>query len=378
MPIEKTSGFRNLGLFNGFILFINILFIIALILSYLSVHISPEKSWILPFFGLLYPYLIIINIFLIIYWMIRGRWLFLLSAIVITAGWNHLERTVQFRSAVTVPANQSHFKVISYNVKNLSNDNVDLIEPEIRDKIIGYLDEEDPDIICLQEFAVVHPDPDAFIDSVSNELKMPYHAYSQYLEKPRKRLDAIFIFSKFPILDFSSLKKDNLHNYAMYSDLLIGKDTVRLFNIHLESLRFKHEDYEFISDIDLQFEEKEKIKEGSRRIIEKMKTAFARRASQVDSLAACIVNSPYPVILCGDFNDSPNSYAYQQLTANLKDAFLESGKGFGNTYIGKLPSYRIDFILYSDYFTSWECTRKLIKYSDHYPVSCLIGVRQKE
>lgn len=375
MAKNETSGNKRLGLFNLLILIASILVFFALALSYLSSHISPEKSWILPFFGLLYPYLVIINIFLTIYWILRRRWLFLIPAIIVIAGWNHLGRTFQFSSSDVIPAGLKPFKVISYNVKNLSNDNVDLLEPEIRDKIIGYLDEEDPDIICLQEFSVVHPDPEAFIDSISDRLKLPYHAHSQYSEKPRKRIDAIFIFSKFPILDYSPVKKDLVHNFALFADLLIGNDTVRLFNIHLESLRLRHEDYNFISELDLQFEEKENIKEGSWRIFKKMKTAFSLRASQVETLSSCILDSPYPVILCGDFNDTPNSYAYQQLTANLKDAFIESGKGLGNTYIGKLPSYRIDYILYNDYFTSWQYRRGLVKYSDHYPVSCYIGVR---
>jgi endonuclease/exonuclease/phosphatase family metal-dependent hydrolase len=378
MAKKMKSGKNRLGLFNSLILIVNIVFVFALALSYLSVHISPEKSWILPFFGLLYPFLFIINLFMVIYWILRKRWLFLLSAMMIAAGWNHLARTVQIHSSDTMTANSSFFKVLSYNVKNLSNDNVDLVEPEIRDKIIGYFDAEDPDVLCLQEFSVIHRDPVAFIDSISEHLNMPFHTHSQYYEKHRKRIDAIIIFSKYPILNYGSIKKDDLHNYALFADLLIGKDTARLFNIHLESLRLRHEDYNFISELDLQFEENENLKESSMKIFKKLKTAFARRALQVDNLASCIMDSPYPVILCGDFNDTPNSYAYQQLTANLKDAFMESGNGLGNTYIGKLPSYRIDYILYSEYFISHDFSRDLIKYSDHYPVSCLIEVRKKE
>ena len=120
------------------------------------------------------------------------------------------------------------------------------------------------------------------------------------------------------------------------------------------------------------------MKEGSMRIFKKLKTAYSRRAEQVDNLVSCIHNSPFPVILCGDFNDTPNSYAYQQLATGLDDAFMESGQGLGNTYIGKLPSYRIDYVLYSDYFTSWQCHRDMVKFSDHYPVNCLLGVRQKD
>jgi endonuclease/exonuclease/phosphatase family metal-dependent hydrolase len=363
---------RRLGIFNSIILVVNILFLIALSLSYLSVHISPEKIWILPFFGLLYPFLIMINLFFLIYWILRQRWLFLIPAVFILAGWNHLERLVQFNSPGTPLANARTFKIITYNVKNLSNDNVNLIEPKIRSKIFDFLDEENADIICLQEFAVVHPNPEAFIDSLSDRLDMPYHAFIQYFEIPRKRIDAIFTISKYPILNSGSVKKDDQHNYALFSDLLINDDTVRLFNIHLESVRLRHEDYNFISELDLQFEENEDLKGGSRRILEKLKTAFASRASQVENLSSCISQSPYSVILCGDFNDTPNSYAYQQLTANLKDAFMESGKGFGNTYIGKLPSYRIDYVLHDDHFISWNCSRELINLSDHYPVSCIM------
>jgi endonuclease/exonuclease/phosphatase family metal-dependent hydrolase len=366
---------KGLGIFNSIILAVNILFLLALSLSYLSVHISPEKSWILPFFGLMYPFLIIINLFFVAYWILRLRWMFLVPALFILAGWNHLERLVQFNSPSTPPVNIASFKVVTFNVKNLSNDNVDLVEPRIRNKIVDFLKDENADILCLQEFVIVQPDPETFIDSLSDLFGMPFHAYIQYSEKPRKRIDAIFTFSKFPILNSGSVKKDFQHNYAIFTDLLINDDTVRLFNVHLESVRLRHEDYSFISELDLQFDEDESIKTGSRRIFDKLKTAFAIRASQVDNLSYSISQSPHPVILCGDFNDTPNSYAYQQLTANLKDAFMESGKGFGNTYIGKLPSYRIDFILHDDHFASWNFYRELINLSDHYPVTCIIGMK---
>jgi endonuclease/exonuclease/phosphatase family metal-dependent hydrolase len=368
--------YKPIGLFNSLVLIINIIFVLALLLSYLSVHVSPQKSWILPFFGLLYPYFVLINLFLGIYWIIRRRWLFLLSATIIVSGWNHVNRTVQIRPAVIKPAGKESFKVISYNVKNLSNDNIDLLEPEIRQRIVDYLDAEGADIICLQEFTVIHPFPESFIDTVSGRFGLPYHTYSLYYEKNRKRIDAMFIFSRFPVIGQHSFKKDSLHNYALYADLITPHDTIRLYNIHLESLRLKHEDYTFISDLDLQFEEKENLRESSKRIFKKLKKAFSLRADQVETLAGSIKNSPYPVILCGDFNDTPNSYAYQQLTSLLRDAFKESGQGMGNTYIGKLPSYRIDFILYSDYYRSWELQCDHLSLSDHYPVSCLIGARQ--
>ncbi len=367
---QKIPSKRRLGIFNILVLILNGIFIIAMLLSYLSVHISPEKSWLLPFFGLGYPILLIINLFFMLYWILRKRWLFIASAVVILAGWNHLGRTFQVGLNPERQASRNGFSIISYNVKNMSNDNINLVEPEIREKIIGFLVSDSSDIVCLQEFVVIHRDPEAFIDSVSSLLGLPYHAHAFYKTKRTKYVDAISVFSRYPIINSNPIMRDHEYNYGIMADLLIGRDTVRLFNMHLESVRLRHEDYSFITGLDLQFEKDEKIQEGSLRIIKKLKSAFMRRARQVGYLTEAIKDSPYPVILCGDFNDTPNSYTYQQLTRLLTDSFKESGSGFGNTYIGKLPSFRIDYILHDDYFISSDYQRKTISLSDHYPVSC--------
>ena len=370
------QGSNRLGVFNGIILTLNLLFVTALLLSYLSVHISPANTWILPFFGLGYPILLLINLFFMLYWMLRKRWIFLISAIVIALGWSHVERTVQFRAPQDKPFNAKAFQVLTYNVKNLSNDNVNLLDPDVRNRIIGYLDDKDPDLLCMQEFSIVHPNPEAFLDTLSDRLNLPFHAYSQYIEKASKRIDALFIFSRFPILKSGALRKDNLHNYAIFADVLIENDTVRIFNIHLESIRLRQEDYKFISELDQRIENKDNVKENSQRILGKLKTAYIKRAAQVDSLSVYLARSPYPVILCGDFNDAPNSYAYQKLRTGLTDSFLESGYGFGNTYIGNLPSYRIDNIFYGRILESWAWRRDKVNFSDHYPVSCYVGFRK--
>jgi endonuclease/exonuclease/phosphatase family metal-dependent hydrolase len=376
MANQAKSGKKGLGLFNSIILVLNLLSLSALALSYLSVHISPEKNSMLPFIGIMYPVILLINIFFMIYWIFRKRWIFVIPAIVILAGWSHINRTFQFRFHGKDLITGKAFKITTYNVKNLSNDNVDLVEPSVRNKIIGFLDSDNSDILCLQEFAVIHPNPDAFIDSLSVLFDMPYHAHSLYLTRPRRLMDAMFIFSKFPIILYGPISKDNTHNFGIQADMLIGKDTVRVMNVHLESVRLKHEDYSFISDLDLQFREDENLQASSLRIFKKLRNAYHNRAIQVDSLNSFIRNSPYPVILCGDFNDTPNSYTYQELTSNLKDSFIESGSGFGNTYIGNLPSFRIDYILYDEYFTSVDYSRAHVKFSDHYPISCLVEPRK--
>lgn len=375
MDRKTKSGKKGLGIFNILVLVFNILVILLLLMSYLSSHISPEKNNFLPFFGLVYPFLLLVNIFFMLYWMFRKRWLFVLSLFGILVGWNHISRTFQVGGGSSGLTVQNQFKVLTYNVKNLSNDNVDMLEPSVRNKIISFLDLENADLVCLQEFAVIHPDPDAFIDSMSVLLNLPYHAHSLYLTRPRRLMDAITIFSRFPIVKSESINQDNDHNYGLYADVLIGTDTIRTVNVHLESIRLKHEDYKFISKFDLQFEEDENMKESSKRIFKKLSTAYGKRAMQVDTLVSFLKTSPYPVILCGDFNDTPNSYTYHQLSEGLKDAFIESGKGFGNTYVGNLPSFRIDYILYDDRFIARDYLKSPVKHSDHYPVSCWFGIR---
>jgi endonuclease/exonuclease/phosphatase family metal-dependent hydrolase len=118
-------------------------------------------------------------------------------------------------------------------------------------------------------------------------------------------------------------------------------------------------------------DEKKDIKE-MREIASKLKSAFQTRAGQVREIKNIIDKTPYRVIICGDFNDTPVSYSYQKLRGDFNDAFVSSGSGFGRTYIGKLPSFRIDNIFHSDNFKSYNFQAYDFRASDHLPVSCLL------
>ena len=109
-----------------------------------------------------------------------------------------------------------------------------------------------------------------------------------------------------------------------------------------------------------------------REIIRKIKTASEMRAEQVRKIREHIDNSPSKVVVCGDFNDHPVSYSYQKIRKNLKDAFVESGRGIGRTYVGKLPSFRIDYILHSKGFNSYNFKTINFRMSDHLPVTCIL------
>jgi endonuclease/exonuclease/phosphatase family metal-dependent hydrolase len=375
MVAKKKAKKRKTGLITRIFLILNILVIFFLLLSYLSLYISPERNWALPFFGLLYPYILLINVFFVIYWSLRIRLYFILSLLAILAGWNIMWRTVQVEFSSDPMPTEHSFRIMSYNVRNMANNNLLIPDFRIRDAILDLLKANQPDLLCLQEFESVGNDPAAFIDSVSVQLGLPYYHFARYNEKNSRRIDAIITFSRFPVINAMSIKKDDLHNYCLVNDLVIGRDTVRLFNIHLESVRFRHEVYSFINDLDLKFEEDEDLKEGSRRIFSKLRRAYLVRATQVRNLKEYLESSPYPVIICGDFNDTPCSYTYQVLASGKRDAFIESGSGLGNTYAGTLPSLRIDYILFDPVFRSYGYTTSREKLSDHYPIAARVGYR---
>jgi endonuclease/exonuclease/phosphatase (EEP) superfamily protein YafD len=166
----------------------------------------------------------------------------------------------------------------------------------------------------------------------------------------------------------------NTYNTAMYNDIIVKQDTIRIFNCHLQSIRFLKGDYDFLDSI--QFSMTEKNKTGIKTISYKLREAFKLRAHQVNHISELIEKSPHPVILCGDFNDTPVSYTYKRMKGNLRDAFRESGKGIGNTYNGKVPHFRIDYIFHSNIFTSSGYKMRHEDYSDHFPILCKISIKK--
>ena len=375
MTLRKSREKRKLNLLGKIILLINLGVVICLLLAYLSLYVSPERIWILPFFGLIYPYILLINILFVIYWLLRFRLYLMISLGAILLGWNLIGRTVQVEtSASELPQGRS-FQIMTYNVRNMANNNMWQPNFEIRDAIVEFLLENQPDILTLQEFESVGEEPLLFIDSLSNSLGLPYYKYVQYNEKITDRINAIITFSKFPIVSSFAVEKDASHNFCLVSDLAIKEDTIRLYNIHLESVRFRPEDYTFINDLEFRFEQNENIREGSKSVFNKLRKAYVIRSAQVRELRRSIKSSPYPVIICGDFNDTPCSFSYQMLSRGKNDSFIESGSGLGNTYAGTLPALRIDYILYDEQFDSYGYVTGTKELSDHYPIAVSIGIR---
>ena len=348
---------------------VNVLFALSLLMSYLAVHISPEKFSPPAFFGLAYPYILLINILFIIAWALLLRYEALISVIVIAAGYSHL--TNYFRLSKPDGKREGTFQVLSYNLRLFNT-----LEKENKDsekKVLDFINVRQPDIICLQEFYGTG-NPDQKVNEIRNYLKGNYFSHLKVIGSGRNRYYGIVTYSRFPILGRGEIIHPRSPSLTIYTDILIQKDTFRVFNNHLQSFRLRSMERSFIEEIALQ-DDGTPLGE-MKDISHSLKYGFTRRAQQAELVKGQINLSRHPVIVAGDFNDTPVSYTYSKIRKGLNDAFVSSGYGAGFTYRGKYPANRIDYILYDDALVCNFFDIIKIRYSDHYPVAAYFRVRE--
>ena len=355
----------------------NGLAVLFLLLAYISVYFNPESFSIIAFFGLGYPIILAINLMFIVFWFfVKLRYSFI-SILFILLGWNHLGRLVQIGSSSEIALNNNRIKLLSYNIQNFVKENTSttkyIEDFKNQQDIINFIAEQKADIICLQEVLYDKEDFKQFPDQLGDKFGCKYPYSRNYYSNRKNKIDALMIFTRYPIINkgyFEYLDK----TIGIYCDIILENDTVRLYNLHLASIHFRREEYDFISDITNQ-QNQEEFKTNTLNVISKMNKAFIKRGYQTDIITPHISKSPFPVIICGDLNDTPSSFAYREISANLKDAFTESGKGFGITYAGKnFPAFRIDYIFHDARFKSGNFQKHKIPYSDHYPISCYLVI----
>ena len=346
---------KGLSLINKLLYLINSICLLFLLFSYLSPYTSPTYFWPISFFGLLFPVFYIVNIFFLIYWTISFKKQIWANIIILLIGIQYIG--LFFGTQPKTSKNTDSVKVLSYNVR-LFNRYGWIEKPDIKSKIVEFLKTEKADILCIQEFYT------------SDEIPTLNYPYKHIGLQSKKNQWHMAIYSNFPQIKKStvSIKGERMNNICIYSDLIIDSDTIRVYNVHLASNWFKNSDYSF-----LQNPKKENLKKGIKGIVERMKSSYKNRAEEARAINEHIKSSPYPIILCGDFNDTPLSYAYNTISENLKDAFKESGKGIGQSFV-KIPALRIDYIFHDEIFKSYNYIRHKQKLSDHYAISCEVEI----
>ncbi|GAB3920384.1 endonuclease/exonuclease/phosphatase family protein [Mucilaginibacter myungsuensis] len=373
MIIKKTG----LNFFDKFVLWLNWGAVIALIIGYFAPVTDPRTFWPVAFFGLAYPPILLANALFVVYWLFRSNKWALLSAIGILAGWNILNNNIGFRMPVRTVnrSDSSVLRVMNYNVHNFKKygENND---GSTRHEILEIIAHEQPDVIGIQEFFSRKRGEYAMIDSVKKRLKTDHYYYVPFMGTKDDGI-GIAVFSKYPIVNKGILwlsgREAEGSNNCLYVDLKRPDTTLRVYTVHLQSIRFDPEDYQYLSGVS---KEGKADVESSRRIGAKLKRAFLKRSEQVAEMRRKMAESPYPYIVMGDFNDTPSSYAVNQMANGLKNAFREKGSGLGRTYNGDFPNYQIDYIMASKHFDvlTYGVIRK--KLSDHYPIYSDIRLRK--
>jgi endonuclease/exonuclease/phosphatase family metal-dependent hydrolase len=346
----------------------NVALALMLFIAYAANYVNPQYFWPFAFFGLAYPFLLIFNILFCLLWIWRRRWFALISLFAIVSGFSNIGRYVQFRLPGKQPVENNYLKLLSYNVR-LFNYYQWQSGGDLRRQILQFVRSETPDIITFQDFVSINSNDkqsETYTDSLLHNYPWKHVLYTYHSKSSFSY--GVATYSRFPIIKRGNIPFPDSYNSCIYSDIVVGSDTIRVYNVHLQSIKFRKNYYYFADSLAAHPNAKRFVE--ARDISDHLKVAFIKRAQQVDELEQHIRRSPYRVVICGDFNDTPVSYTYQQIRGNRQDAFMRSGSGFGNTYRGNIPSFRIDYIFHSKEITSFQYKTHKIDYSDHYPVSC--------
>jgi endonuclease/exonuclease/phosphatase family metal-dependent hydrolase len=351
-----------------FFLFLNVLAAIVYLLSAFAPYLNPSRYWFISLMGLGFPFILLIQLLFIIFWLILKPRFALISLFILLAGWKSLSVFFAFHYNKSFnyykPTNT--LRVVHWNVARFiemsRNNNKG---SQTRLKMLKELKDQNADVLCLSEF--YHSTDSAYynnIQYVQDKLNYPYFYYS-WDGDGDKQWDGEVIFSRFPIVDSGKLNypKPTMPEALVYADIVFNNDTIRFFTTHLQSVKFKKRDYESIEKIK---NRQDSILENSKNIFSKLKKASIYRSRQVDIMREQISNSPHPFVVTGDLNDVPNSYTYFTISKNLHDAFLKRGRGIGRTYAYISPTLRIDYILTTKDFEIQQFRRITNHYSDHY------------
>ncbi|WP_316816370.1 endonuclease/exonuclease/phosphatase family protein [Pedobacter nyackensis] len=341
---------------------------IGLALGILAGRFDPRSFQLIAFFGLAYPYILLLNVLMIMWWCFRKRWLFAASTLaLILLGWNSLTTTFGFtgEKGLGPKTDKDLIRMMTYNVhsfKPYGEENVESVKQEM----LSLIASENPDIICFQEYFTRKKGSYDITDSLKVILDKPYYYFDPTSQNDYEAT-GLAIFSKYPIKNKGAIEFNQVYkgNGSIYVDIMIQNKLLRVYNVHMQSISFGKQDYMYLDQV------KQKMEPelySSKRILVMLRNAFLKRSDQVDIMKAHMKTCEIPFIIAGDFNDTPASYVVTQMTKSLNNTFKEQGTGFGKTYNGKFPNFQIDYIATTKNFDVLNYHIIEAELSDHFPV----------
>lgn len=340
---------KKLSFINKIIYFINSVVAVLLLLSYVLPYLPPKTFAVLSVLNLGVSFLIIVNILFVLYWLIKLKRQFIVSFLILLIGYVSFGSLYKFSSSKTVDSDDN-FKVMNYNVRlfNLYNW---IKEDAVETKIIDFIKIEAPEILSIQEY---HP---------HKNIDLSFFKYKFEKLSGKKTKYGQAIFSQFPIINSGSIEFPNTGNNAIYADVVKGPDTMRIYNIHLESMRIN-------ADV------KSLKHEDSERLFKRIGSTFKMQQFQAELFLMHKKQCKYKMVICGDFNNTAFSYVYRKIKGDLQDTFKEAGSGFGRTHDFKFFPVRIDFIFADEAFNVNGFKSFSEHYSDHFPIMTTLSLNE--
>lgn len=339
----------KLSWFNKGIFALNILLTVLTFIAYVLPFLAPKMFPLLSVLTLVLPLFLILNGLFFIYWLLQLKRQVILSGMVLLLGITFISKFYKF-SSNDLPKEEKDFTVMSYNVR-LFNLFEWIPDAHIGDTILEFINEQNPDILCIQEY------------SENAKIDLRAYKYKAVFMEGRQIKTGQAIFSKYPIFNKGDFKIPQAGNNIIYADIRKGKDTIRVYNIHLQSIKISPDVSEMQDNVEAINKSKSEL------VFTRIRDAFKKQEQQASILVKHKKECPYPIIICGDMNNSPFSYVYRNIKAGLNDCFEEAGNGFGQTYKFKYYPARIDYIFASKKlkvksFTSFS----RFENSDHFPI----------
>ena len=352
---------------------LNLLVCFLFLLACCNAFLHPDKWWFIALLAFIFPLLLVILLLSLIFWLFVKAHYALISFVCLLIGWQNIHAFFGFSMAKKdfIRKDSTSLRIMTWNLRSWDEYSTKKIGAAgHRLPMLELIGKQDADILCFQEFFEPADSLKSNISYIQKQLGFPYYFFSRdYQTRNNKYENGVIIFSKFPIIktfqEHYHLDSVQKGESLIAADLFFRGQIIRIYTTHLQSVLFKPKDFR---NVEIVRNAEDSILEASRSLVKKLKDAFGLRGYQADMVRKQLDASPYPLVICGDFNDVPNSYTYFHIRGKLQDAFIAKCFGIGRSYIHLSPTLRIDYILPSPDFLIVQTMKLNTPFSDHHAI----------